>query len=134
MSITLYHGSPNKNIKKLRDKSYVTIFPHIAYIMGLYYTDSGKTWTNNDLAKPYGFEPKIYFKKKRKPDGIPTLYAIKTNWDNIILHKNFPNEFLINKGIKTRKLTDNEIKKLISKSEKLYKCMSKLYSDIVYYY
>ena len=60
----VYHASPNSNIKKLYDNSYVTIFPHIAYYMVLSF--NGKTWTNNDLERPYGFETIIKFKKRKK--------------------------------------------------------------------
>ena len=28
--LLVYHGSPNNNIRVLRDKSYVSIFPHVA--------------------------------------------------------------------------------------------------------
>ena len=47
----VYHASPKNNIKKLYNNSYVTIFPHIAYYMGLYYKDTKKPWLNNDLEK-----------------------------------------------------------------------------------
>ena len=59
----VYHASPNDNIKELFDNSYVTLFPHIAYYMGLYYVNTKKTWSDNDLEKPYGFEKDIYFIK-----------------------------------------------------------------------
>jgi len=72
----VYHATPNNNIKELFDKFYVTIFPHIAYYMGMYYKNTKKLWSNNDLEKPYGFGKNIYFKKGRKPTGKPTLYKL----------------------------------------------------------
>ena len=131
-NITLYHGSPSPNIKKLRDNSYVTIFPHVAYIMGLYYKKSGKTWTDNDIVGSYNFGPNIRFKRGKEPDDTPTIYALKTTWKNVIFHNNFPHEMQIKKGVKTRKLSKKEVDKLVKKSVEFNKCM-KLYDELVYY-
>ena len=115
----VYHASPNDNIKELFDNSYVTLFPHIAYYMGLYYVNTKKTWSDNDLEKPYGFEKYIYFKKGRKPTGKPTLYKLKIDPDNIVMHKNFPFEFIIKKGCNITKIKEIYIKNIIIKSKKL---------------
>jgi hypothetical protein len=61
----VYHASPNHNIKNLFDNSYVSLYPHIAYYMGLYYTDTNKTWTDCDLKEPYLFSDKIKFKPNK---------------------------------------------------------------------
>ena len=115
----VYHASPKNNIKKLHDNSYVTIFPHIAYYMGLYYINTGKPWSNDDLKKPYGFEKNIYFKKERKPTGKPTLYKVEIKPENIIIHQNFPFEFKIKDGCKVTKIKESDIKILITKSKKI---------------
>ena len=122
----VYHSSPNKNIKKLYDNSYVTLFPHIAYYMGLYYKETGKTWIDEDLKKPYGFEDKIYFKKNRKPDGKPTLYKMEIDNDNIIMHNNFPFEFKIKKGVKVTKINEKNIDSLLKKSRKYLKLIDQI--------
>ena len=118
----VYHASPNSNIKKLYDNSYVTIFPHIAYYMGLSF--NGKTWTDNDLKKPYGFETIIKFKKGRKPTTQPTLYKLKIEVDNIIMHNNFPFEFQIKKGVKVEKV--NNVEELLKLSKKMSKIFDKI--------
>jgi len=122
----VYHASPKNNIKKLYDNSYVTIFPHIAYYMGLYYKDTGKPWSNDDLKKPYGFEKNIYFKKGRKPTGKPTLYKLEIQPDNIITHQNFPFEFKIKEGCKVTKVKESDIKTLITKSKKILNLMDEI--------
>jgi hypothetical protein len=118
----VYHASPNDKIKKLYDKSYVTIFPHIAYYMGLSF--DGKTWTDNDLEKPYGFETEIHFKKGRKPTTKPILYKLEIEPNNIIMHKNFPFEFQIVKGVKVEKV--GNIDNLVKLSKKMGKLYDKL--------
>ena len=117
----VYHASPNSTIKRLRDKSYVTIYPHIAYFMGLHYEDTQKTWTNDDLKKPYQFSDKIEFKPNRKPTGKPTLYVCDIEPNNIVLHQNFPFEFTIKKGTKCTKVSENEVETLLKKSKKYLK-------------
>lgn len=122
----VYHASPNNNIKKLFDNSYVTIFPHIAYNMGLFYKESGKPWTNDDLEIPYGFENKIYFKKGKKPKGKPTLYKLEVDPSNIIMHSNFPFEFIIKEGISVKKIKETDVKNLLSKSIKLLRLVEEI--------
>ena len=70
-----YHGSPHKGIKELHAGSYVTPDKNTARLMGRYHLDTGKTWTDDDLAEPhyFGQEPKW----KREPMGEPEIYAIK---------------------------------------------------------
>jgi hypothetical protein len=117
----VYHASKNHNIKKLFDNSYVSLYPHIAYYMGLYYIDTNKTWTDFDLKEPYRFSDKINFKPNRKPDGIPTLYVCDIEPDNIIIHKNFPFEFTILKGVKCNKINNKKLNLLLKKSIKYLK-------------
>ncbi len=87
--------------------------------MGLYYKDTGKTWGDNDLKKPYGFEEKIYFKKGRIPNGIPTLYRLEISTNNIIMHNNFPFEFIIKKGKNVTKIKNKELDTLLKNSRKM---------------
>jgi len=122
----IYHGSPVNNIKYLHANSYVTIYPHIAYNMGLYYSNTKRTWSDSDLSVPYDFGHIIKFKSNRKPDGIPTLYRFRLNPDNVIMHQGFPFEFRIKNHIKVEKVPINEIKKLIKHSKQMFKIMDKV--------
>ena len=122
----VYHASPKNNIKKLYNNSYVTIFPHIAYYMGLYYKDTKKPWSNNDLEKPYGFEKNIFFKKGKKPTGKPTLYKLDIKPENIVMHKNFPFEFIIKEGCDVKKIKELKVKDLLIKSKKLLKLIDEI--------
>ena len=117
----VYHASPNADIKKLFNNSYCTIYPHIAYYMGLYYTDTGKTWTDDDLKEPYQFGDKIIFKPNRIPDGKPTLYVCDIEPENIKIHNNFPFEFIIKKGVKCDKIGEKNVNSLLKKSIKYLK-------------
>ena len=117
----VYHASPNADIKKLFNNSYCTIYPHIAYYMGLYYTATGKTWTDDDLKEPYGFGDKIIFKPNRIPDGKPTLYVCDIEPENIKIHNNFPFEFIIKKGVKCDKIGEKNVNSLLKKSIKYLK-------------
>lgn len=84
--------------------------------MGLYFTNTGRTWKDDDLLKPYRMEEKIRFKKDRIPDGIPTLYKLNITPKNIVMHNNFPFEFQIKKGIKVENIKPEEVKKLLKLS------------------
>jgi len=65
--------------------THMLLFFHILLIIcGLSF--NGKTWTDNDLERPYGFETIIKFKKGRKPTTKPTLYKLKIEPENIIMH------------------------------------------------
>ena len=125
----VYHASPNNNIKNLFDNSYVSLYPHIAYYMGLYYIDTNKTWTDCDLKEPYSFSDKIKFKPNKKPDGIPTLYVCDIEPKNILIHKNFPFEFIIKKSVKCNKINNKNLNLLLKKSIKYLK----LTDEINYY-
>ena len=122
----VYHASPKNNIKKLYNNSYVTIFPHISYYMVLYYKDTKKRWSNNDLEKPYGFEKNIFFKKGKKPTGKPTLYKLDIKPENIVMHKNFPFEFIIKEGRDVKKIKELKVKDLLIKSKKLLKLIDEI--------
>lgn len=76
-----FHGSPLADIKNLRAGSYVTPDLHIAEVMGRYHQDTGKTWTDDDLAEPYYFkgEPKW----KKEPKGKPLIYEVEASDDQL---------------------------------------------------
>lgn len=122
----VYYSSPNDNLTYLFENSYVSLFPHIAFYMGFYFIDTKKIWIDADLKKPYKFEDRICFKKNRNPTGIPTLYKIRINPKDIILHKNFPFEFRIKNKTEVKKIKKSEIMDLLKQSIK----MSHLYDDI----
>ncbi len=56
--------------------------------------------------------------------GKPTIYYCEINTDNIILHKNFPWEFQIKKGVKVHIV--KEVSSLLKKS----KLMGKLFDEV----
>jgi len=85
---TYYHGSPNADITTLRPDSYVTPDKRIAEIMGRFYEDTGKTWSDDDLDRPYDFGPEIHFKPGREPTGKPTVYSVTTDPANLDLLDN----------------------------------------------
>jgi hypothetical protein len=127
-TIILYHSSPNPTIKYLKKNSYATIFPHIANIMGLYYSTShpkfnqlfhnkmekyddvlriypyGRPWKDHDLKKQYDFGPRIEFKKGHKPDKTGTMYKVKVNISDVKLLPTFPFELIIKTSPKTKKI------------------------------
>lgn len=72
---TYYHGSPHKGIKELNAGSYITPDKETAHLMGRYHLDSGKTWSDEDLAEPhyFGSQPKW----KNEPKGEPEIYQVK---------------------------------------------------------
>lgn len=130
--IILYHSSPNPNIKRLRKNSYATFFPHVAFIMGKYYSKShpkytfvsnneklttkemkkyypyGRVWKDGDLKKPYDFSNKIYFKEQHIPDKNGVIYKVKVNIKDIKLIKNYPFEVIILSSPKTKKIKINK--------------------------
>lgn len=81
-----YHGSPHKSIKELNAGSYVTPDKRTAELMGRYHLDSGKTWSDEDLAEPhyFGAEPKW----KREPKGIPHIYKVRAKEKDLDLLDN----------------------------------------------
>lgn len=70
-----YHGSPTANLTSLRPGSYVTPDRATAELMGRYHLDTGKTWTDDDLAAPHYFGKAPQW--KREPKGIPTIYKMR---------------------------------------------------------
>ena len=108
----------NRAISDLNVGSYVTMFPHVAFYMGLYYVNTGRTWSDKDLVKPYKFGDKIYFKKGYVPDGIPTLYRVEISNSDIEMHHNFPFEFTIKGPKKARKMTASRARILVEQSKK----------------
>lgn len=85
---TYYHGSPNAELTKLQPGSYVTPDLATAQLMGRFHEDTGKTWTDDDLAEPhiFGREPK--WKEGREPKGAPTVYSVNATADLLDLMDN----------------------------------------------
>lgn len=88
--------------------------------MGLYHIKTKKTWNDDDLQKPYDFGKKIYFKKNCKPNGLPTLYKLKTKWSNITIKNNFPFEMTIKDKTNVKIINKKELLQRIKNSEKLF--------------
>ncbi len=113
----VYHGSPKSNLLFLQEGSWVSYFPHVAFIMGLYFTESSKTWGDNNLVRPYDFGPLISFKLGQKPDGVPTLYYGKISQQDIFNFKNYPFEFQLYSELSLKKITSQKtISNLLKKS------------------
>ena len=58
----------------LRKGSYVTPDRETAELMGRFHLDTGKTWSDEDLKRPYYFGAKPEWKKE--PKGKPTIYEV----------------------------------------------------------
>jgi len=76
-----YHGTPVKGIEVLREGSYITPDLSIARLMGLYHTDTGKTWSDEDLEEPHYFNSKPKWKKE--PKGEPEIYELEVDEEDI---------------------------------------------------
>lgn len=98
---TFYHGSPNPNIVKLNKGSYVTADKDTATLMGRFFTNTGKQWTDDDLfAKhEFGKEPEFL----NVPDGIPTLYRFQAKNKDLDLMDN-PYEHKTRREFKVEKI------------------------------
>lgn len=73
---TYYHGSPRADLPELRPGSYVTPDRDTAALMGRYYTATGRTWDDSDLAEPHRLGGPARFRRGREPDGAATIYAV----------------------------------------------------------
>jgi hypothetical protein len=82
---TYYHGSPHGDLTELHPGSYVTPDYYIAEIMGRYHPATGKTWTDDDLAEPYGWEREVKWKPGREPQGQPTVYSLTAGPEDLDL-------------------------------------------------
>ena len=74
---TFYHGSPNADLQTLRIGSYVTPDLYTAKLMGRFHTDTGKTWSDEDLAEAYKFGTQPKWKQGREPAGNPAIYKLR---------------------------------------------------------
>ena len=110
---TMYHGSPLGNLTKLRQGSYVTPIKEVAYLMGRFHEDTGKTWSDEDLAEPHFFGKDPKWKSGREPKGVPTVYEIITNDDDLDLLDN-PYEHKTKVELSLKKILDNSVSKLAS--------------------
>lgn len=106
-SKTYYHGSPDSNIGSLRAGSYVSPDKRIAEIMGRFHEGTGKTWTDEDLSKPFDFGPDIHWKPGREPMGKPNIYSINASPEQLDLLNN-PYEHRLKSDMTTEKLARAE--------------------------
>lgn len=98
-----YHGSPKSDLTYLTANTYITPYMYLAVEFGRYHLYDGKTWSDDDLIKPYDFISGPYFKQDCIPKGIPTIYKIIVS-DNNIDFLNNPFEHVIKVDIKVEKL------------------------------
>lgn len=110
MKIKIYHGSPREDLKYLKKGSYVTGYPHIAEILGMYHEDTGNVWNDNDLNSSYNFGQTIHFKKNRKPTGKATIYCAFINEHDLTELNNNANECIIkiDLNVEIFEINDNE--------------------------
>lgn len=106
---TFYHGSPAKNITQLSKGSYITPDPNLAKIFGAYHTDTGKTWTDEDLEVPYSFRGVPQWKKDREPKGNAILYKLKVP-DNDIDKLGNPYEHILKRTVNVKQAIDLSLK------------------------
>lgn len=75
---TYYHGSPVRDIETLRPGSYVTPRRALAELMGRFHLDTGRPWSDDDLAEPHRTnQDEARFKPGREPAGVPTVYRVE---------------------------------------------------------
>lgn len=74
---TFYHGSPNADLQTLRAGSYVTPDLDTAKLMGRFHSDTGKTWSDDDLAEKHKFGTQPKWKPGREPTGAPAVYKLR---------------------------------------------------------
>lgn len=72
-----YHGSPLHDLTELRAGSWITPRREIAEVMGRHHLDTGRTWTDDDLLTPYGFQGEPNWKPGREPHGKPHVYEVR---------------------------------------------------------
>lgn len=74
---TFYHGSPNADLQTLAPGSYVTSDLDTAKLMGRFHADTGKTWSDDDLAEKHKFGAQPTWKPGREPAGEPAIYKLQ---------------------------------------------------------
>jgi hypothetical protein len=74
---TFYHGSPKANLRTLAPGSYVTPDLETAKLMGRFHTDTGKTWSDDDLIKKHYFGNQPKWKPGKEPTGDATIYKLR---------------------------------------------------------
>jgi SNF2 family DNA or RNA helicase len=74
---TFYHGSPKDDLQMLTPGSYVTPDLDTAKLMGRFHADTGKTWSDDDLAKKHKFGSQPEWKPGREPTGNATVYKLR---------------------------------------------------------
>ena len=105
---TYYHGSPNAELTKLPPGSYVTPDLATAQLMGRFHEDTGKTWTDDDLAEPHMFGREPKWKDGREPKGAPTVYSVNATDDLLDLMDN-PYEHKIKAELAAEKQSNEHI-------------------------
>ena len=85
---TYYHGSPNADITELTEGSYVSPDRDTASLMGRYHEDTGKQWSDEDLAEPHMFGQQPKWKPGREPMGKPSVYEMRTGDSNLDIMDN----------------------------------------------
>lgn len=74
---TYYHGSPKADLQTLRPGSYITPDLETAKLMGRFHTDTGKTWSDDDLSEPHFFGKQPKWKPGREPKGDAVIYKLQ---------------------------------------------------------
>jgi len=85
---TFYHGSPNTELQRLLPGSYVTPDLETAKLMGRFHTDTGKTWSDDDLAEQHKFGTQPKWKPGREPTGEAAVYRLQAALKQLNLLRN----------------------------------------------
>lgn len=75
---TFYHGSPKVDLQTLAPGSYVTPDLETAKLMGRFHADTGKTWSDDDLAEKHYFGQQPKWKPGKEPTGDAVVYKLQT--------------------------------------------------------
>jgi len=113
---------------RITEKTILSFFPHIPHNLNLYYSNTNKSWENEDLEEKWELTPSIKFKKETTPDRIPYLYKGKIELKNINSCDNFPYMFTSIK-IEDVKFVENQeeiIKSCLNSEEIVMKNMIKM--------
>lgn len=77
-SQTFYHGSPKADLHTLAPGSYVTPDLETAKLMGRFHANTGKTWSDDDLAEKHYFGQQPKWKPGKEPTGEAVIYKLQT--------------------------------------------------------
>lgn len=100
-----YHGSPQQDLRQLREGSYVTPDRETASLMGRFHEETGATWTDDDLQEKYKLGGLPKWKQGREPTGVPTIYRLLAEMKQLKLLNN-PYEHVTLQSLPVEKVSE----------------------------